>query len=63
MWLPMCLGIRKLNSVVVEWFITRGKLNTFLFFITYCATKYQTKFYALFYYENFKQMRVWTNWI
>ena len=30
----MCLGIRKLISVVVEWFITHRKLNIFLVFIT-----------------------------
>ena len=57
---------KKLNPVVTELFIRGRKLNISLVFITisFCsAKKYWTKFYALFYYENSKQMTTSTNCI
>ena len=47
------LSNRKLNPIVTELFIRSG----------WCAKKYQSKFYALFYYENSKQTRDSTNCI
>ena len=53
---------KKLNPIVNELFITGRKLCISLVFKTksYFAIpkKYYTKFYTLFYYENFKQSRL-----
>ena len=59
------LSNKKLNPVVIELFIRGRKLNISLVLITqsvfFCTKKYQTKFYAVFYYENSKQKRTSTN--
>ena len=54
---------KKHNPVVTGLFIRCRKLNIVLVFImqSYFAKKYYTNFYALFYYENLKQMRISTN--
>ena len=52
------LSNQKLNPIVTELFIRSIKLNNSFLFVTqsYFAVpkKYQTKFYTLFYYENYK---------
>ena len=54
------LSNKKYNPIVNDLFIRGRKLSISLVFLAvlfYCAKKYQTKVYALFYYENSKQMR------
>ena len=58
------LSNKKCKPIVTELCITGRKLNISLVFITvlFCDAKnYQTKLYALFYYENSKQTRISTN--
>ena len=61
------LSNKKLNPVVTELFIRGRRLNISLPFVAQSyftvPKKYQTKFYALFYHENPKQMRTSTNCI
>ena len=64
------LSDQKLNPIVTELFIRSRKLNISLaFFVLFytilfcCAKNYYTKFFALFYYEHFKQRRSSTNCI
>ena len=48
---------KKLNPLVTELFVGGRKVKIYCT-ILFCYTKkYQTKFYALFYYESSKQMR------
>ena len=52
---------KKLNPIVSELFIRGGKLNISLVLITQSyfgmPKKFETKFYALFYYDNSKKTR------
>ena len=61
------LNNKKLNPIVTELFIRGRELNVSFVFITqsYFAVpkKYQTRLYALSYYENSKQTRISTNCI
>ena len=55
----------KLNPIVTG-LLMRGRKLRISFFLYYtilvcCAKKYYSNFYALFYYENFKQTRTSTN--
>ena len=58
---------KKFNRIVTKLFIRDKKLNTSLIFITQShfivQKKYQTKFYALFHYENSEQMKTSTSFI
>ena len=54
---------KKLDPVVTELFFRRRKLNISLVFLFCCTEKYQNKLYALFYYENSKEMRTSKNCI
>ena len=55
---------KNLNLIVTVLFISGRELNTFYYTILFCcAKKYYTKFYALFYYQNSRQMRTSTNCI
>ena len=56
----------KLNPIVTELFIRGRKLNISLVYIThffFYAKKYQTKFYPLFHYKNYRQISTSTNCI
>ena len=59
------LGNQKPNPIVTEYFYQRQKAKHFscvYYTILFCwAKKYQTKFYALFYYENFTKTTTSTN--
>ena len=58
------LSNKTINPIVTELFSRDRKLSFFFFFYTiliFCTKKYQAKFYALFYYANFKQKRISTN--
>ena len=60
------LSNQALNPMVTALFIRGIKLNFTCFYYTIlicCAKRHQTKFYALFYYENSKLIRTSTNWI
>ena len=61
------LSNEKLKMIVTELFIIGRKPNLSLVFyhlILFCSTKnYETKFNALFYYEDFKQTRASKNCI
>ena len=55
------LSNKNINPVVTELFFRRRKLNIFLDFL-FCSTeKCQTKIYALFSYENSKEIRTSKN--
>ena len=45
---------KKLKSIVTELFITGGKLNISLVFITQSSKGCQTKHHSLFCYDNYK---------
>ena len=60
------LSNKKFNSLVTKLLVRGRKLNICLAFITqsyFAVPKKQTKFYALFYFENFKETRTSTNHI
>ena len=54
------LSDKKLNPIATKLLITRQKTKLMPFFF---RQSYSTKYYALFYYKNLKQIRTSTNCI
>ena len=51
------LNNKKINPIVIELFFRGRKVNICLFFIIQSSKENQTKFYALLYQENSKQIK------